>query len=151
WSRNPRTATWMMNWIAEHVDVIRRARARRLHMSPRRPSLAEGSIYTAILRAARGHPSEATEALLVVAGRDWDPSYRAAAVSSLGWWEPFNRNRVGECLQEGRRDPNPEVRQAARAALARLGECHALQWFRQALAAQDPQRVHEAIQTVAGE
>jgi hypothetical protein len=39
----------------------------------------------------------------------------------------------------------------ARAALARLGERQALQWFRQALACQDPVRVHESIQTVANE
>ena len=39
----------------------------------------------------------------------------------------------------------------ARAALARLGELQALQWFRHGLTSQDPQRVHETIQTVAGE
>ena len=47
-------------------------------------------------------------------------------------------------LQDARRDPNPEVRQAARAALARLGERQALQWFRQALASENRQRVHES-------
>ena len=54
-------------------------------------------------------------------------------------------------LQDARRDPNPDVRQAARAALARLGERQALQWFRQTLTSEDPQRVHEAIQAVAVE
>ena len=39
----------------------------------------------------------------------------------------------------------------ARAALARLGERQALEWFRQALNRQDSQRVHEAIQVVATE
>src|SRR5207247_10298125 len=67
------------------------------------------------------------------------------------WWEPFDRDRVAECLQEGRRDPNAEIRHTARAALGRLGECKAVQWFRQALAAQDAQGMHEAIQTVAAE
>ena len=108
-------------------------------------------MYAATLRALRGQPSEATEALLLAAGRDWDPAYRGAALGSLCWWEPFDRDRVAECLQEGRRDPNAEIRHTARAALARLGECQALQWFRQALAAQDAQRMHEAIQTVAAE
>jgi hypothetical protein len=54
-------------------------------------------------------------------------------------------------LQQGRRDPCPDVRQAARAALARLGERQALQWFRHALTGEESQRVHEAIQVVAGE
>jgi HEAT repeat protein len=54
-------------------------------------------------------------------------------------------------LQEARRDPNPEVRQAARAALARLGERQALQWFRQGLGSEDTQRVHETIQVIAAE
>ena len=43
------------------------------------------------------------------------------------------------------------MRQAARAALARLGERQALQWFRQTLTSEDPQRVHETIQAVAVE
>ena len=32
-----------------------------------------------------------TEDFLLLAARDWDPTYRAAAVSSLGWWEPLQR------------------------------------------------------------
>ena len=54
-------------------------------------------------------------------------------------------------MQESRRDPSPEVRQAARAALARLGERQALQWFRQALTSEDAQHIHEAIQVIANE
>jgi HEAT repeat protein len=54
-------------------------------------------------------------------------------------------------LQQARHDPNPEVRQCARAALARLGERAALQWFRQALTGEDTQRTHEAIQVIANE
>jgi hypothetical protein len=107
--------------------------------------------YPAILRALRGHPSEETESFLLLAARDWDPTYRAAALSSLGWWEPIHRDQVSEGLHEARRDPNAEVRQMARAALARLGERQSLQWYRQALTGQDPQRVHETIQTVANE
>jgi hypothetical protein len=41
------------------------------------------------------------------------------------------------------------VRHAARAALARLGERQALQWFRQGLMSDDSQRVHETIQLIA--
>ena len=74
-----------------------------------------------------------------------------SALSSLGWWEPMQRHDVLLTLQDGRRDANPDVRQAARAALARLGERQALQWFRQTLTSEDPQRVHETIQTIAAE
>jgi hypothetical protein len=87
----------------------------------------------------------------MLAARDWDPTYRAVAVSSFGWWEPIQRAEVLLTLQETRRDANPEVRQSARAALARLGERQALQWFRQTLASQDLHRVHETIQLAAQE
>jgi HEAT repeat protein len=99
----------------------------------------------------RGHPSEASELFLLLAARDWDPSIRTAAVSSLGWWEPCHPREVRCCLKEARRESNLEVRQAARAALARLGECQALQWFRQALVADDNHRIHDAVQAVASE
>jgi HEAT repeat protein len=105
----------------------------------------------AILRALRGHAAPETEELLLLAARDWDPTCRAAAVSSLGWWEPLSHQEVSACLQGARHDPNAEVRQMARAALARLGERQALQWFRQCLIGQDPQRTHEAIQLIANE
>jgi hypothetical protein len=107
--------------------------------------------YKAVLRALRGHPSVETEQFLLAAAADWDPTFRAAAVGSLGWWEPLRRGETLLCLQQGRRDPSPEVRQASRAALARLGERQALQWFRQALTGEDAQHVHEAVQVVAGE
>jgi HEAT repeat protein len=87
--------------------------------------------------------------LLLAAGHDWDPTYRAVAISSLGWWEPLARSEVLLHLQDARFDPNPEVRHAARAALARLGERQALQWFRQALISDNRQRALEAIQAVA--
>ena len=110
-----------------------------------------GVPYRSILRALRGHPSPQTEALLLLAARDWDPTYRAAAVNSLGWWEPVQREEVRQTLQEARRDPNPEVRHSARAALARLGERQALLWFRQSLTSEDPQRVYETIHSIASE
>jgi hypothetical protein len=107
--------------------------------------------FGAVLRALRGHPSLETEGFLLVAAHDWDPIYRVAAVSSLGWWEPLRRREALYTLQEARRDGCPEVRHAARAALARLGERQALQWFRQTLTSEDPHRVHETIQTIAAE
>jgi hypothetical protein len=150
-SRDPRVGPWLRQYAMDRVPLVRRAQRRRRAVSPRRPSLPPEVPYKAVLRALRGHPSPPTEAFLLLAARDWDPLYRAQAVSSLGWWEPLQRADVLLTLQDARRDPNPEVRQSARAALARLGERQALQWFRQTLTSEDPQRVHEAIQTVAAE
>jgi hypothetical protein len=58
---------------------------------------------------------------------------------------------VVECLRDCRCDPSPEVRQTARAALARLGERQALYWFRHALAADNVDSVHEAMHLIAAE
>jgi hypothetical protein len=151
WSREPKVGAWLRDWTARRVPMDRRALKRRRFLPPRRPSVPPEVPYRAALRALRGHASAETESFLLLALRDWDPTYRQAAVSSLGWWEPVQRAEVLLALQEARRDPNPDVRQSARAALARLGEVQALQWFRQTLTSEDPQRVHEALQVVAAE
>jgi hypothetical protein len=151
WSRDARVGPFLREWVRRRVPLLRRARVRNRPSPPRRPSLPADMPYRAILRALRGHPSAETELLLLLAAADWDPTYRAAAFGSLGWWEPFRRPDVLGSLQQGRRDPSPEVRQAARAALARLGERQALQWFRQALTGEESQQVHEAIHVVAQE
>jgi hypothetical protein len=149
WSADPHVGPALRDWALSRVDLVRRARRRRRSQPPRRTALPPGLPYRGILRALRGHPSPQTEAFLLLAARDWDPTCRAAAAGSLGWWEPVRRAEVLAALQDLRRDPNPEVRQAARAGLARLGERQALQWFRQTLLSDDPHRVHESIQAIA--
>jgi hypothetical protein len=151
WSRDSRVAPFLHEWVLRRVPMVRRAQVRRRAAPPRRPSTPSDVPYGTILRALRGHPSSQTEAFLLLAARDWDPTIRAAAVSSLGGWEPIQRAEVLLRLQDARRDPSAEVRHAARAALARLGERQALQWFRQGLANEDSQRLHETIQIVAVE
>jgi hypothetical protein len=151
WSRNPRVGPWLRQWALRTIHVSRRARGRRFLAGRLGDAVPSSFPYGAVLRAMRGHPSNETEAFLLVAARDWDPHYKCAALSSLGWWEPFRRDDVTQCLQEARHDASREVRQAARGALARLGECQALAWFRNALTAQDPIRVHEAIQAAGTE
>jgi hypothetical protein len=151
WSQNPTVGPWLREWAGRHVPVIRRAQRRRRAQPPRRASVAPEFPYQAVLRALRGHPSRETEIFLLLAARDWDPTYRVAAIGSLGWWEPLLRNAVLTSLQELRRDSNVDVRQAARAALARLGERQALNGFRMALTSEDPRRVHEVVQLVASE
>lgn len=151
WSKHPGVGPFLRGWVMRRVPMARRALRRRRSTPPRRPSVPLEVPYRAVLLALRGHPSPETEAMLLIAAHDWDPTYRTAALSSLGWWEPFRRAEVLLHLQDGRRDPNPEARHAARAALARLGERQALQWFRQGLISEDNQRVHETIQAVASE
>jgi hypothetical protein len=151
WSRHPDVAPRLRAWVMRRVPVTRRAMRRRRAQPPRRPSVPDDFPYRAILQALRGHAAPETEALLLLGAHDWDPTFRAAAVGSLGYWEPFRRAEVLLHLQDARRDPSPEVRQAARAALARLGERQALQWFRQGLGSEDAQRVHETIQVIAVE
>jgi hypothetical protein len=151
WSSERKVGGFLREWALAKVPMVRRAKRRRRALPPRRPSVPADVPYRAILRALRGHASPQTEALLLLAARDWDPTYRAAAVNSLGWWEPVQREEVRQTLQDARRDPNPEVRQAARAALARLGERQALLWFRQSLTSEDPQRVYETIHSIASE
>lgn len=149
WSHAPGVGIFLRDWAVRQVPVVRRAQRRRQASPPLRRSIPANVPYAAILRALRGHPSRESEAFLLLAARDWDPTYRAAAISSLGWWEPVHRVEVLISLQQARHDPNPEVRQRARAALARLGERQALQWFRQALTSDESQRVHEAVLLVA--
>jgi hypothetical protein len=151
WSKHPRIGPMLREWALQRVPMVRRAQKRARANSPRRPSVPSDVPYRAILRTLKGHPSPQTEALLLLASRDWDPMYRAAAIGSLGWWEPIQRSDVLMTLEDALRDPNPEVRQAARAALARLGQRRALTWFRQTLTSEDPQRVYDTIQGIAAE
>jgi hypothetical protein len=151
WSRDPRVGAWLRVWASRRVAMTRRASWRRQQLPPRRPSVPADFPYRAVLRTLLGHGSPETELFLTLAASDWDPTYRSAAVASLGWWEPFRRAEVLNSLAQERRDPSPEVRQFARAALARWGERAALQWFRTALTGEDGRRIHEAIQLAAQE
>ena len=151
WSRDESVGPWLRAWVYRNVQVARRMRSRRLAMPPKTSSIGSDIPYLAVLGALRNFGSPETETLLLQAACDWDPTFRAAAMGSLGWCEPFGRQKVQDCLRQARRDVNQEVRAAARAALARLGELQALQWFRLAITSQDAQRVHEAIQAVAQE
>ena len=151
WSRDARVAFWMRDFVRAHVAMDKRARSTPEADPPRRTSIVEALPYRNLLRSLRGHPSVDTEKFLVLACHDWDPLVRVAALGSLGWWEPYLSIEVRECLARCRRDPSPEVRQTARAALARLGERGSLHWFRQALLADDPHQVAEAAHVIADE
>jgi hypothetical protein len=151
WSRDPRVGAWLRDYAREQVPMAKRARSKPCADLPEAPSIAPAIGYLAILHGLRGHPSVETEKFLLLACQDWDPHIRMAALSSLGWWVPMLHEEVHDCLTKCKRDPCLEVRQVARAALARLGERGSLHWFRQALLADDPHQVAEAAHLIAAE
>jgi hypothetical protein len=150
-ARDPAAGPALVAWARQWVRPGRRARRLSAATPPPRPSVPDALPYAAVLRALRGHPGAAAETLLVAALRDWDPTYRAAAASGLGWWEPLDRPAVLGGLRQAREDGNPDVRLAAEAALARLGERRALQRFRQTLVGEADAAVPEAVRRVAAE
>jgi HEAT repeats len=141
----------LIAWARQWVQPERRRRRLPSADSPVRPSIPEAVPYNAILYALRRHPSAATETFLLASAQDWDPTVRLAAVGSLGWWEPADRQSMLARLDETRDDGNADVRLAAEAALARLGERRALQFFRQSLVGESNTPVPEAVRRVATE
>lgn len=149
---------WSKSSLAS--DYLRETASRCLTASNRKsswgflsksPASNQSNIASAALIALRHHPSLETEQLILVGARSSDIDVRASAISSLGWWEPLRRKPVLMYLQDARYDSDGEVRHAARAALARLGERQALQWFRQGLASENRHIVLESIQAIADE
>lgn len=151
WSKDPDVAAQLREWAAHQIEPHHRAMKPLRAWPPRAPSVPPEFPYRAILHSLRGFPSPETEQFLLIAAHDWDPTFRAQAICSLCWWEPFARAETLMHLQSARFDPNADVRHAARAALARLGERQALQWFRQALSSDSRQCVLDAIHTIASE
>ncbi len=149
WADDPRVADFLRDWAIINVEPHQRALKPLKAWEPRRPSIAASFPYKALLYAMRGFASSTNEQFLLVAAHDWDPTYRTEAINSLCWWEPYARAEVLLHLQAARFDHNANVRHAARAALARMGERQALQWFRQALQSEHKPCVIEAMQSIA--
>ncbi len=139
------------HYLCEQARRIADATPRRWRLWPRRGDMSPPADLMAVLQALRGHPCEQAENILREFARHPLPAYRIAAINSLGWWEPICRSQVIEALHVARIDGRAEVRMAAIGALARLGECAALQVLRESLSSQSPQAVHQAIEAIASE
>lgn len=136
-STSKNVGTWLCDWTKRHT---RRGRPLSLNFP-----------YLAVLRALRHYASADAEAILLAAAKSRDAAVRTAALGSFGWWVPVNHNAVLARLKQARFDRVSAVLNAAQAALARLGERHALRWFRQQLAGECPEPIHRVIQLVAEE
>jgi hypothetical protein len=152
WTSERDVGPALIAWATQWVQPERRSRRLPRESQPNRPSVPAALPYAALLRTLRHHPSPLAEAFLLCAARDWDPTYRAAAVSSFGWTPPIAGPAVLSWLNEARDDGNAEVRLAAQAALARLGERRALHWFKQTLVGEaDAPPGPDAIRRIATE
>jgi hypothetical protein len=151
WSKDPRAGLWIRSLVQANVPMRRRATMKTRATAAAKSHLLDAFPYLAALEALRGHPCVESEQMLVLAAQDAEPAVRAAAFSAMGWWDPYDIQSLRARLEVGRIDLNSDVRQAARGALARLGERHALQWHREAMHSEDVRVVHEALQSVADE
>ena len=132
-SGDDRVGPWLCQWA--------RGRGRK----------TQPACYSSVLKTLRHYPSEEAEHVLVKALADGSPSVRCAALGSLGWWEPVRRPEAVAAMRSARHDRHADVRRAAEAAFARLGERQALQWFRLQFTGENSEPIHHAIQVTADE
>jgi hypothetical protein len=123
----------------------------RRHDSASRNRAGKDESKRAVLRALRRHPSPEAERLLLKACASRDRRMALRGIGGLGWWAPVRGSEVLDRLRRGRFDLSPDVRIASESALARLGERQALRWFRQQLAGEQSDPIHQVIQTIADE
>jgi hypothetical protein len=143
WTNAVTALTWAKSPV---VGPVLAAQAAALLRSRRSAPSA-----TVALAALRGHRCPEAEGALLGAVTVTAAPVRRAAFAALGWWDPFDPDRVVGCLRAGRADPDPAARRAAVAALARLGERSALRVFADALAAEEPDIRRRAAREAAEE
>jgi hypothetical protein len=143
-------------WWADAVRALTWAKARSVGtlLATQAAALLAGRKHppalVVLLGALRGHRLADAERVLVAAAAAADPAVRRAALSALGWTDPFDTGAVVRAAQAGRGDPDPAVRKAAVAALARFGERAALREYTDAMAS-DEAGVRTAALAGAGE
>jgi hypothetical protein len=149
WSKSPLAPTALCG-IARHALTGERS-ARWLKRLGVGKQAVPANEVSAALWALRGHPSDDAERVLLQYATGSSPELRKAALQSLGWWEPAYRPEVLAAVRDARQDGNPDVRRAALAVAARLGECAALQTIREMLHRESTTQAIDAIRLCAAE
>ncbi len=142
---------WLVAWTRARIDQESRARWRPWPRPPARARFANDFPYLAVLECLGRLGCPDGEQVILTALRDHDPRVRRAAASALGWREPTAQDQVRSALHTARSDPNPDVKYAARAALARLGEVQSLQMFKRGLDSEDLGQKLVSIHAIASE
>src|SRR5262245_8269835 len=149
WSKSPLAPTALCG-IARHALTGERSARWLKRLGVGRQAVPSSELGAA-LWALRGHPSDDAEKVLLQYATGSAPEWRKAALQSLGWWEPAYRPEVLAAIRDARQDGNPEVRRAALAVAARLGECAALQTIREMLHRETTAQAIDAVRLCATE
>lgn len=143
WSKSPLAVT-ALTGIARHALTGERTPKWLRRLGVGKAAIPADEVK-ATLWALRGHPSEDAERVLIQYATAPAAEWRKTALQSLGWWEPTRRSDILTLLRTAKQDPHPDVRRAAIAASARLGECAALQMIRELF---DREENHHSIDAV---
>jgi hypothetical protein len=143
WADAVRVLRWSKSPV---VGPVLASQAHRLMRKARHHGRA-----AVVLSALCGHACYETERALLRAASATDPALRHAAVGSLGWWSPYDPDRVVRALRVARTDTDADIRRAAVSALARLGERAALSEVAAGLHSEEPAIRIEAAARIAEE
>jgi hypothetical protein len=143
WTDAIRALRWSKSPV---VGPVLAGQANLLARKPRNHAQA-----AAVLCALRGHACHESEQALLSAASGPAPRPRLAAVGALGWWPPYDPDRVVRLLRAARADAEAGIRRAAVSALARLGERAALAEVASELASEEPAIRAEAAARIASE
>jgi hypothetical protein len=130
WADAIRCLTWSQSPIAGPILAVQAVRSLNSRRARDRAPV--------LLAALCGHACAESEQALVRAAERNHPAVRAAVGGALGWWAPFDPDAVMRTLRLLRQDRDGPTRQAAVAALARLGERAAIAEIGSGLGAEEP-------------
>lgn len=142
---------WLSSWTRSRIDQEARTKWRPWARQSAGTRLNGDFPYLAVLDCLGKLGCGDGEEVILAALRDHDPKVRRVAASALGWREPSEHEKVRAALHTARSDSNPDVKYAARAALARLGEIQSLQMFRRGLESEDMGQKLVTIHAIASE
>ncbi len=142
---------WLCSWTRSRVDQEARTKWRPWSRQSGKAANNTDFPYLAVLECLGKLGCADGEEIILGALRDHDSKVRQVAASALGWREPTAHDKVRAALHIARSDSNPDVKYAARAALARLGEIQSLQMFRRGLESEDMGQKLVTIHAIASE